>query len=96
MLPSPGHSPFDSEYYQITFDPMTGTDRFDIRGEAEGIELTIRDIDGNLALPGVALPAKEVTRGNISLHYALQIISDGQPLRSGTYQSLIRFRMDYY
>jgi type 1 fimbria pilin len=96
MLPSPGHSLFDSEYYQITFDPMTGTERFGIRGEAEGIELTLRDTEGNRALPGVALPAKEVTQGTLNLHYALQIISDGKPLKSGAYQSLIRFRMDYY
>lgn len=96
MLPSPGHSQFDSEYYQITFDPMTGTERFAIRGEAKGIELTIRDTEGNLALPGVGLPAREVIRGNSDLHYALQIISDGRPPKSGNYQSLIRFRMDYY
>ncbi len=96
MLPRPGHSQYDSEYYQITFEPMTGTERFAIRGEAQGVELAIRDTDGNLALPGIAFPAKEVTAGSINLNYSLQLVSNGQPLKSGDYQSLIRFRMDYY
>ncbi|AOO58988.1 fimbrial protein [Raoultella ornithinolytica] len=96
MLPAPGNSKYDSEYYQITFEPMTGTARFAIRGEAQGIELAIRDTEGNMAQPGVAFPAREVTAGSMNLNYSLQLVSNGQPLKAGDYQSLIRFRMDYY
>ncbi|MGC0850361.1 fimbrial protein [Pantoea agglomerans] len=96
MLPKPGQSQYDSEYYQITFEPMTGTDRFSIQGDAEGIELAIHDTDGNHAQPGIPFPAKEVTTGSMSLNYALQLVSNGQTLKAGDYQSLIRFRMDYY
>jgi type 1 fimbria pilin len=96
MLPSPGSRKYDSEYYQITFEPMTGEKQFSVRGDAQGIELTIRDPYGNIAEPGVAFPAREVTTGSMSLHYSLQLISNGQPLKAGDYQSLIRFRMDYY
>lgn len=37
MLPTPGNGRYDSEYYQITFEPMTGADRFSVRGDAQGI-----------------------------------------------------------
>ncbi|MFP2693923.1 fimbrial protein [Enterobacter ludwigii] len=96
MLPSPGNRKYDSEYYQITFEPMTGAERFSVRGDAQGIELTIRDTDGHIAEPGVAFPAREVTAGSMSLNYSLQLVSNGKPLKAGDYQSLIRFRMDYY
>ncbi|MCK7104467.1 type 1 fimbrial protein [Enterobacter cloacae] len=96
MLPTPGNSKYDSEYYQITFEPMIGTERFSVHGDAQGIELAIRDIDGNIAAPGVAFPAREVTAGSMNLNYSLQLVSNGQPLIAGDYQSLIRFRMDYY
>lgn len=95
MLPTPGNGRYDSEYYQITFEPMTGADRFYVRGDAQGIELAIRDTDGNIASPGVAFPAREVTAGSMNLNYSLQLVSNGQPLKAGDYQSLIRFRMDY-
>jgi type 1 fimbria pilin len=96
MLPSPENSKYDSEYYQITFEPMTGAERFSVRGDAQGVELAIRDTDGNIAEPGVAFPAREVTTGGMNLNYSLQLVSNGEPLRAGDYQSLIRFRMDYY
>ncbi|HDT6566276.1 TPA: type 1 fimbrial protein [Enterobacter cloacae] len=96
MLPTPGNSKYDSEYYQITFEPMIGTERFSVHGDAQGIELAIRDIDGNIAAPGVAFPARKVTAGSMNLNYSLQLVSNGQPLKAGDYQSLIRFRMDYY
>lgn len=96
MLPTPGNSKYDSEYYQITFEPMIGTERFSVHGDAQGIELANRDIDGNIAAPGVAFPAREVTAGSMNLNYSLQLVSNGQPLKAGDYQSLIRFRMDYY
>ncbi|MFT4291100.1 fimbrial protein [Enterobacter sp.] len=96
MLPKPGHNQYDSEYYQITFEPMTGSERFAIRGEAQGIELAIHDTEGYRAQPGVAFPAKEVTAGSMNLNFSLQLVSNGQPLKAGDYQSLIRFRMDYY
>lgn len=96
MLPTPGDSKYDSEFYQITFEPMTGAERFSVRGDAKGIELTIRDTDGNIAAPGVAFPAREVRTGSMNLKYSLQLVSNGQPLKAGEYQSLIRFKMDYY
>ncbi|WP_437749979.1 fimbrial protein (plasmid) [Enterobacter mori] len=96
MLPPPGQTQYDSEYYQITFDPISGSERFAIRGDAEGIELAIRDTQGYIAQPGIALPAREVLAGTMDLNYSLQVISNGEPLKSGAYQSLIRFRMDYY
>lgn len=96
MLPPPGQIQYDSEYYQITFDPMSGGERFDVRGDAEGIELAIRDTEGHVAQPGVAFPAREVIAGTMDLNYSLQVVSNGEPLKSGAYQSLIRFRMDYY
>lgn len=96
ILPSPGNSKYDSEYYQITFEPMSGHERFGVHGDARGIELAIRDNHGNVATPGVAFPAREVTVGSMNLNYSLQLVSNGQTLRAGNYQSLIRFRMDYY
>ncbi|MHC9516599.1 fimbrial protein [Enterobacter mori] len=96
MLPTPGNIKYDSEYYQITFEPMTGAERFSVYGDAQGIELAIRDTEGNVAVPGVAFPAREVMAGSMNLSYSLQLVSNGQPLKAGGYQSLIRFRMDYY
>lgn len=95
MLPPPGQTQYDSEYYQITFDPMSAGERFVVRGNAEGIELAIRDTEGHIAQPGVAFPARKIVDGTMDLNYSLQVISNGQPLKSGVYQSLIRFRMDY-
>lgn len=96
LLPAPGQTQYESEYYQITFDPMAGNDRFSVSGDAEGIELAIHDSEGHFAEPGIALPAREVTPGIMDLNYTLRLVSNGQPLKSGSYQTLIRFRMDYY
>lgn len=96
LLPAPGQTQYESEYYQITFDPMAGSDRFSVSGDATGIELAIHDSEGHYAEPGVAFPAREVTPGIMDLNYTLRLIRNGQPLTSGSYQTLIRFRMDYY
>lgn len=96
LLPAPGQTQYESEYYQITFDPMAGSDRFSVSGDAKGIELAIHDSEGHFAEPGIALPAREVTPGMMDLNYTLHLVSNGQPLKSGSYQTVIRFRMDYY
>lgn len=96
IKPSPGSRKYDSEYYQITFEPVTDATRFSVRGDAKGIELAIRDNAGHMAEPGVAIPAREVNADSTDLNYSLQLISNGQPLKAGNYQSLIRFKMDYY
>lgn len=96
IQPSKGHEKYDSEYYQITFEPIDGARRFTVHGDAEGVELSIRDTNGFVAEPGVAFPARMVTPGSMNLDYLLQLVSNGQPVIAGDYQSLIRFRMDYY
>lgn len=85
----------ESEYYSVVFDAMDGGKYFGIRGDAQGIELKIRDERGETAHPGVALPTREITSGDLDLNFSLQVVGDGKKLQPGTWSSLIRFRMDY-
>lgn len=84
-----------SEYYKITFDAMYGEDSFGVHGNARGVELKIRDDRGEFAYPGVALPARDITTGDSVLNFSLQLMTNGKKLQPGTWNSLVRFRMDY-
>lgn len=82
--------------YQVTFDGAKEGNAFSVDGEAKGIALKITDSLGNVAVPGAAMPAREIIRGDSDLNYSLRLIGNRKELRAGEYRTTIRFKMDYY
>lgn len=83
--------------YSITFDGKTSGDNlFDITGDAAGIGLQLTDSAGNIAVPGKSMPENSLTPDSMSLDYNLRLVANQQRVQAGTYQSTIRFKMDYY
>ncbi|MEE4411999.1 MULTISPECIES: fimbrial protein [unclassified Serratia (in: enterobacteria)] len=81
--------------FQVTFDGDADNDYFKTRGEANGVAMMIRDRQGNIATPGAALPAGNITPGDMHLRYTLNLVGNKENLRAGDFRSTIRFRMDY-
>lgn len=90
----PGHAGWNN--YQVTFDGAKDGNAFGVKGGAEGIALTITDSSGNVALPGTAMPARELISDDLDLNYSLKLIGNRKTLRAGEYRTTIRFKMDYY
>lgn len=82
--------------FQITFDGDKEGNLFSVHGEASGIDLQIIDRQGNIVLPGKALPFVDITPGNARLNYTMKLVKNNNKLIAGNYFSLIRFRLDYF
>jgi type 1 fimbria pilin len=86
----------DWKQFQVTFDGDAEGDSFGVHGDASGISLQIIDRQGNVAIPGQALPALDIETGTMQLNYTIQLVANKNALKSGAYHSTIRFKLDYY
>ncbi|ENE2355446.1 type 1 fimbrial protein [Serratia marcescens] len=86
----------DWRHFQVTFDGNTDGEMFSTVGEASGISLVISDASGNIARPGLPLPAVNIQPGSMTLNYSITLTANQQPLKAGSYFSSVRFKMDYY
>ncbi|MEZ2896478.1 fimbrial protein [Providencia rettgeri] len=84
------------EAFEISFEGAAQNNWFMVFGSAEGVAISLLDSDGLLIYPGKKLINQNFLSGNQSLHYKLRLVSDGKPLRAGTYQSSIKFKINYY
>jgi len=96
LKPATGNTTSDGEYYTLAFDQVDNNDTFAIYGNVAGLTLNLWDAGGMRAEPGKPLAASDMDKDKMDLNYSVQIIRDGSPLRTGNFQSLLRFRMDYY
>ncbi|QGH61593.1 fimbrial protein [Serratia proteamaculans] len=87
----------DWSYFRVTFDgPTTHDDLFNLNGEARGVGLQIADSAGAIAIPGKQMPANDLQIGSMRLDYTLRLVGNHQTLRAGTYQTTLRFKLDYF
>lgn len=86
----------DWQTFRATFDGTPDGQLLGVEGDARGVGLQIKDHQGNIALPGVPLPAAELSSGNKALQYTMNLVPNQQVLRAGEYRSTVRFKMDYY
>lgn len=82
--------------FQVTFDGARDGDYFGVYGDARGVALRIMDEYGNQALPGKALPLRDIILGNKVLNYTLTLMPNQRGLKAGAYFSTIRFKLDYF
>jgi len=86
----------DWQRFQVAFYGPTDDGLFSVQGRARGIALQIVDTAGNIAMPGIPLPAMEFIEDNRRLHYALRLVGNSKKLQVGDYSSTLRFEMSYY
>ncbi|MBH2879020.1 type 1 fimbrial protein [Serratia marcescens] len=86
----------DGSGFKVTFDGDADGELFEVHGEVKGVGLQIVDAKGNIARPGNPLPIREISSGRMLLSYEMRLIANKQPLRAGSYFSVVRFKMDYY
>lgn len=87
----------DWSHFQVTFDGPTAHDNlFSVSGRARGVGLQIADAAGVIAIPGKPMPAYGLQLGDMRLNYTLRLMGDHQTLRAGTYQTTLRFKLDYF
>jgi len=82
--------------YQVTFDGDSEGNLFGIFGGASGVGLQITDSQGNIVLPGKALPFVNIIPGSMRLNYSLKLVANNHALRTGDYFSSVRFKMNYF
>lgn len=84
------------ESFTVTFDGSADGDFFTITGDAEGVQLAMYDEYGTQIIAGKELPKRDIVPGDMTLNYELQLVTNNQSLRAGTYHTLLRFKIDYY
>lgn len=82
--------------FDVTFDGPASGEFFTVSGEAKGVQLAMRDDQGIPIIAGKPLPKKELIPGDMTLNYELQLVTNNQRLQAGSYQTLLRFKIDYY
>lgn len=86
----------DWRYFVVTFDGRDDAGLFGIDGNAKGIALQITDKQGNVAMPGVPMEKNDIQPGTMKFNYGLRLMGNNQVMKSGSYYSTVRFKMDYY
>ncbi|WPU21985.1 fimbrial protein [Cedecea neteri] len=87
----------DWSHFQVTFDgPTVRGNLFSVSGRARGVGLQIADAAGAIAVPGKPMPAYGLQLGDMRLNYTLRLVGDRHSLRAGTYQTTLRFKLDYF
>lgn len=81
--------------FQVTFDGVADGNLFKVKG-ADGLGIQIADQEGHVATPGVPLPGVPLTTNAQLLEYTMRVVATPHRLRSGGYQSTIRFKVDYF
>lgn len=86
------------QHFRVTFSGRNESGRFGIEGEARGVALVLSDAQGNEAVPGEQLPPQTpVLQGkDMRLHYSARMVSNNQPLQTGTYSALVRYQLEYH
>ncbi len=94
---SQGGNLFSDSRIRVTFDGVRGetTDKFNLSGQAKGINLQIADARGNIARAGKVMPAIPLTGNEEALDYTLRIVRNGKKLEAGNYFAVLGFRVDY-
>lgn len=94
---SQGGNLFSDSRIRVTFDGVRGEtpDKFNLSGQAKGINLQIADARGNIARAGKVMPAIPLTGNEEALDYTLRIVGNGKKLEAGNYFAVLGFRVDY-
>ncbi|EKZ5287270.1 fimbrial protein [Klebsiella aerogenes] len=82
--------------FQVTFDGEAHGGLFGVNGDASGVALQIIDTQGNVAMPGKAMPPMDIIPGDSQLNYAMRLVANNHALKAGDYLSSIRFKLDYF
>ncbi|MEG2265694.1 MAG: fimbrial protein [Acinetobacter sp.] len=93
------HNPALPNWYafQVTFDGSATYDGlFGVQGYAEGIGLKITDEYGEVAKPGNPMNTHTLNSGPMEMKYTLRLAGTRENLRAGNYNSIIRFKLDYF
>lgn len=82
---------------QIVFDGLRGQkpDQFGLIGQAKGVELKIRDSEGETAQSGIPQPLNIYSTKDPYFNYTLQLVHNGEPLQAGDYYSIVRLKVNY-
>lgn len=96
-LGSRGGKFFTGYNIRLTFDGLRGKEPegFYLSGKERGVSLQIRDSQGNFAVPGKVMPPQVLKGNDPGLKYHLRLVRNGEPLQSGDYYAVLRFKIDY-
>lgn len=87
-----------SQHFRVTFHGRNEDGYFGVEGEARGVALALSDAQGNEAAPGQELPPQTpvLHAKEMRLHYTARMVSNHQPLQTGTYSALVRYQLEYH
>lgn len=96
-LSSESAKTFTGSRVHLTFEGVRGNtpDEFSLSGQAGGVNLQIRDIQGYSAYSGKPMPPQLLTGNEQGLIYSLRLVRNGEPLKAGDYHAVLRFKIDY-
>ena len=86
----------DFKGFSINFMGTGDDGMFLLSGKARGVALEIKDYNGQIIHPGIAVNTHKLENGNITMDYYINIISNGEKLNPGDYSGNIEYRLDYY
>lgn len=88
---------FTGTRVRLTFEGVRGNtpDEFSLSGQASGVNLQIRDVQGYSAYSGKPMPPQLLTGNEQGLIYSLRLVRNGEPLKAGDYHVALRFKIDY-
>lgn len=93
-----GDNILGKQHFRVTFDGRNEDGRFGVEGAARGVALVLSDTLGNEAVPGKELPTQTpVLQGKeMRLNYTARMVSNNQPLQTGTYSAQVRYQLEYH
>lgn len=96
-LAGTGKRVYTASRVRVTFEGVPGEtpDKFLLLGSSQGISLQILDKQGYPAKSGKVMPPLLLNGDEAEFDYTLRLVRNEYPLKSGSYYSVLRFKVDY-
>ncbi|MGG4609856.1 fimbrial protein [Providencia sp. Me31A] len=82
--------------FGMTFDGPSEKYGFSTFGSARGVALQIDNEQGQIIWPGQPIYWGSIVPGDRQLKYGLRLVSNHSVYKPGDFQSIIRFKLNYY
>ncbi|MNJ39072.1 PAP fimbrial minor pilin protein precursor [compost metagenome] len=95
VTPGAGATSRSLRPFKVTFEGE-GKNRFEVQGTAKGLAIQIKDGQGKLISPGVAVEDSSLSANNMTLNYSIALVGTGRSLEAGDFHATIKLNIQHF
>lgn len=85
-----------SQRFSMTFEGQSEGNDFSAQGNAQGVVLQIKDINGKVISLGLLLEQGAVSVSELKLNCLIALVGNGKALKAGSYHVTIKINIQHF